>query len=203
MKNESKKVLLVAAGAVLFNIIFWQEKLAVNSILFDVFILWSVFYLYPSSFTNGIMKWLLAAHIITLCVLVIHNTMLSKLAFSITLLMVVVFLQYLHRSVWYAAASAAINYLLVIPSLFKNIQVLEPGQFNFSGIRKSIRFLVIPFILFFMFFLLYNFANTVFKQLVNGIGIGLQHFFNRFFDWFSWQRAGFFCWVYLLQVDYY
>ena len=66
MKPESIKILLVTAGAVLFNVIFWHQKMAVNTLFFDAFILWFVFYLYPDSFKKKIpMKWLLAAHIIT------------------------------------------------------------------------------------------------------------------------------------------
>lgn len=191
MKNASQKILLVITGAVLFNIIFWQEKLAVNSVLFDVFVLSSVFYLYPSAFVNRYIKWLLAAHFITLGALIIQNTFLSKLAFSATLLLVVVFTQYLHRSVWYAAASSVMNYLLMIPSFFVNISLLQCNRFNLYGIRKSIRFLVIPLLLAFVFFLLYNFANTIFKSLVNDAGIAVQHFFSRFFTWFSWGRFGF------------
>src|SRR5277367_4777841 len=105
MKREFLKALLVIAGALLFNIIFWQEKLAINAILFDAFILWSVFYLYPFSFSNNTVKYLLAAHGIALITVIIHNTELSKFAFVITLLLIVVFVQYIHRSVWYAAAS--------------------------------------------------------------------------------------------------
>jgi len=191
MNQASVKLLLVTAGAILFNIIFWQEKLAVNAVLFDVFVLWSVFHLYPSALANPLMKWLLAAHLITLIAVVIQNTFLSKLAFSGTLLLVVAFSQYLHRSVWYAAASAFMNYLLVIPSLFANIQLLKNKRTNLYGIKKSIRFLVIPILLVFVFFLLYNFANAIFKSLVNDIGISLQHFFTRFFTWFSWDRLGF------------
>ncbi len=191
MKQATVKILLVTTSALLFNIIFWQEKLAVNAVLFDVFVLWSVFYLYPFALANPLMKWLLAAHLITLVALVIQNTFLSKLAFSGTLLLVVAFSQYLHRSVWYAAASAFMNYLLVIPSLFSNIQLLKSKRLNLYGIKKSIRFLVIPTLLALVFFMLYNFANTIFKSLVNDIGISLQHFFARFFSWFSWGRLGF------------
>ncbi|MBC7688739.1 MAG: hypothetical protein H7211_11230, partial [Aquabacterium sp.] len=98
MKTPSLKITLVTAGTVLFNIIFWQEKLAVNSILFDVFVLLSVFYLYPAAFTKPIIKWMLTAHCITLLAVIIHNTFLSKLAFSVTLMLVIVFSQYRHRS---------------------------------------------------------------------------------------------------------
>jgi Domain of unknown function (DUF4173) len=38
---------------------------------------------------------------------------------------------------------------------------------------------------------MYSFSNTVFKDVVNSMGIALQHFFSRFFDWFNWQRFGF------------
>ncbi|MEP7142339.1 MAG: DUF4173 domain-containing protein [Ferruginibacter sp.] len=191
MKIASVKILLVTAGAILFNIIFWHEKLAVNSVLFDVFVLWSVFYLYPSALTQRLMKWLLAAHFITLAAVIIHNTYLSKLAFSATLLLVVVFSQYRHRSVWYAAASAVMNYLLMVPSFYANIKLLKGNQFNLYSAKRGIRFLVIPLILLFVFFGLYNFANTIFQHLVNDIGRAVENFFSRFFSWVSWKRTGF------------
>lgn len=74
MKPPSLKITLVITGAVLFNIVFWQEKLAVNSIFFDVFVLLSVFYLYPAAFTQPVIKWMLTAHCITLVAVIIHNT---------------------------------------------------------------------------------------------------------------------------------
>ena len=147
MKPESAKTLLVTAGAVLFNIIFWHQKMGVNALLFDAFILVSVFYLYPAAFKRAAMKWLLAAHIITVAAVIIHNTILSKLAFSVTLLLVVVFTQYLHRSVWYAAGSAFMNYLLMIPSFFTNLRLLKHNQLSFDSLRKALRFLIIPLLL--------------------------------------------------------
>lgn len=191
MKSESFKLLLVITGAVLFNIIFWHEKLAVNAILFDVFVLWSVFYLYPSTFANPLMKWLLIAHGFTLLAVIIQNTYLSKIAFSATLVMVVAFSQYLHRSVWYAIGSAFMNYVLAIPSLFTNVRMLRNNRFNLYTIRKSIRFLVIPLLLLFVFFLLYNFANAIFKNLVNDIGLAITHLFNKFLRLFNWDRISF------------
>ena len=124
MKPGSAKFFLVIAGALLFNIIFWQQKLGINTVLFDVFILSSVFYLYRAAFKRPAMKWLLAAHIITIGAVIVHNTILSKLAFSATLLLIVVFTQYLHRSVWYAAGSAFMNYILMGPSLFINVKTV-------------------------------------------------------------------------------
>lgn len=191
MKVATLKIILITAGAVLFNIIFWQEKLAVNALLFDAFVLWSVFYLYPAALTKPVMKWLLLAHAVALTTVIIHNTVLSKLAFSVTLLLVAVFTQYLHRSVWYAAASAIGNYLLFIFSFFENIKQARVKGIKSVGIRKALRFLIIPSLIAAVFFVLYSFSNAVFQDVVNDIGIALGKFFSRMFTWFSWNRFGF------------
>ncbi|UEG51184.1 DUF4173 domain-containing protein [Ferruginibacter lapsinanis] len=191
MKKASLKIVLVSAGAILFNILFWQEKMALNTLLFTAFILSALFALYPTSLKQPTMKWLLAAHIVTLAAVVIQNTLLSKLAFSVSLLLVIVFAQYLHRSVWYAGASAITNFIMMIHSFLENIQLMREGKFKLKGVGKMFRFLVIPLILVFVFFLLYNFANAAFQDLMNDVGIALQIFFSKLFTWFSWQRFGF------------
>lgn len=191
MKTATLKLSLLFAGAILFNIIFWQEKMAVNALLFDVFILLSVFYLYPAAFTKPGMKWLLFAHAVTLVTLIIHNTELSKLAFSVTLLLVVVFVQFLHRSVWYAAASAMGNYLLFVFSFMEDIRLVKKDGVKTTRLKKVLRFMVIPVMIAAMFFIIYSFSNTVFNDVVNSIGNALQNFFSRFFEWFNWQRFGF------------
>jgi Domain of unknown function (DUF4173) len=191
MKAATLKLILITAGAVLFNIIFWQEKLALNALLFDAFILWSVFYLYPAAFTKPAMKWLLLAHIVALVTVLVHNTVLSKLAFSVTLLLVVVFTQYLHRSVWYAAASAVGNYVLFIFSFFENVKQVKTGGIQSLGIRKTLRFAIIPLLIAAVFFLLYSFSNAIFQDAVKDMGAALSNFFTRCFTWFSWNRFGF------------
>ena len=118
-------------------------------------------YLYPAALKKPAIKWLLAAHIITVVAVLVHNTVLSKLAFSVTLLLVVVFIQYLHRSVWYAAGSAFMNYLLMIPSFFTNAKQLRKKQVNLYGVRKALRFLIIPVLLMLVFYVLYNFSNSI------------------------------------------
>ena len=191
MKTPTLKIVLLCAGTILFNIIFWQEKIAVNALLFDAFILLSVFKLYPAAFTKPVIKWLLLAHVIALATLIIHNTLLSKMAFSVTLLLVVVFTQFLHRSVWFAAASAVGNYLLFVFSFLEDVRQVKKDGIKSTGIKKVLRFSIIPLMIAALFILIYSFSNTVFKDVVNSIGIVLQRFFTRFFDWFNWQRFGF------------
>jgi hypothetical protein len=191
MKTPTLKIVLLCAGTILFNIIFWQEKIGVNAFLFDAFILLSVFKLYPAAFTKPAVKWLLLAHVIALATLIIHNTVLSKMAFSVTLLLVVVFTQFLHRSVWFAAASAFGNYLLFVFSFLEDVSQVKKDGIKSTGIKKILQFSIIPLMIAGVFILIYSFSNTVFQDVVNSIGMALQRFFTRFFDWFNWQRLGF------------
>ena len=193
MKPVSKN-LIVIAGALLFNLIFWQEKLALNAILFDLFILLSVFYLYPSTVRLSITRWLVPAHLVTLAAVIIHNTLLSKIAFSATLLLVVVFAQYLHRSPWYALASGLMNYVFAPGSLYSNARLQGVATFNFSGLRAKLRVLVIPLMVVILFFVLYNFANTVFKELTNNFGQVVSGWLKSLFGHFDGRRIGFLLW---------
>ena len=43
MNNNKAFVALIIAGAFLFNSVFWNEQLALNAVLFDVFITGSIF----------------------------------------------------------------------------------------------------------------------------------------------------------------
>ena len=191
MNREFLKTILVVAGAILFNIIFWQEKLAVNAIIFDVFVLWSVFYLYPSVLSKKEIRWLLPAHLITVVAVVVHNTVVSKLAFSSTLLLIVAFSQYMHRSAWYAAGSVLTNYLTMVFVFFENIAAIKKNKISFKGIKKLLRLLVIPISISGAFLLLYSFANTVFNDILLAISTVLQNWFSRIFGWFNWERFTF------------
>lgn len=188
MNNSLIKLLLLITGAILFNSIFWQEKIAVNAFFFDIFILAALYYCYSGSFRKPVMKWMVTAHLLTLAAVIIHNTLLSKLAFSSTLLLVAVFSQYEHRSLWYAGASALMNYLMMITNFSAIIRSVKNGKLNFYCTKKTIRFIVFPIIIVFIFLFIYRLANNVFNDMMHAVGIALSHFTDRFFEWFSIER---------------
>lgn len=192
MKSAHLKIILVFAGALLFNIIFWKEKLAINALLFDALVLWSLFYLYPSAFSKPVMKWLLLAHAITIAAVIVHNTLLSKLAFSGTLLLVVMFTQYVHRSVWYAAASAISNYLLMPFSFFESTKSVSATKVKWYNLKKAIRFLIIPSLIVLVFILMYALANVMFQHVIDKAATAIQNFFQHFFSWLNFDRFMFF-----------
>ncbi len=191
MNKSIRKSLLIITGAILFNLLFWQEKLAVNMLLFDGFVLGSVFYLYPLAWAKPGVKGLCLAHLLTLGALVFQNTLLSKLACSITLLLLVSFVQYLHRSVWYAAGSAFMNMVMMVPSFAESLSPLKRHGLPATGLRKGLRFLVIPLVITAAFLGIYALANAVFREVLTDVGVAVQHWITHLFTWFSWARFGF------------
>jgi hypothetical protein len=193
MKNNIPflKLVLLAAGAIIFSLVFWQEKIALNTIFFDALIIGSVFYLYPNAFSKPQMKWLVLAHIISLCTLLYHNTVLSKIACSTTLLLVVVFTQYIHRSIWYASASMVSNYVFFLFSFTQHLQQVKFTKCKRLGLGKALRFSILPLLLLTVFIIVYSLANNVFQNAFGNAAVTIQQFIENIFTQFNWERFGF------------
>ncbi len=192
MRTQPSKFLLVITGAIVFNFIFWNEKIGVNLILFDIFICGSVFFLFPYSLKNNASKWLLAGHFLAAAMVVVQNTILSKISFSITMLLFISFSQYLHRSVWYAGGSAIMNYVYAIPNFFHELKNLRQKRTSKSSWSRRMRMLLIPFGILVIFYIIYSSANTVFSQITTEIAATFDAWVSRFFDLYSFERFGFF-----------
>lgn len=190
--KPSLKFFLVIIGSILFNLVFWQEKLALNAVLFDLFVLASLLTLYPGGFKSQPVRWLLAAHLVTSIAVLFHNTVLSKIAFCSTLLLLAVFTQYKHRSAWYATASMFMNYVFSPASLAVHIASLRTGNYDVSSKAKKLRILLIPILLLGVFLLMYGTANKVFLSIANELGLLLNGYFSKLISWVSWERMGFF-----------
>lgn len=190
MKKERFKLLAVIAGAFLFNLVFWQEKMAVNTVLYDVFILAILFFLYPEARRVSTVRWLTLGHLLCLAMIVVNNTMLSKVAFSITLVLLAGFAEYIHRSVWFASGSMLVNGLHVPVSLWRTARTPR-SEADKKRNRKVLRFLVIPVLLLVLFIMMYSSGNSIFSNYMSKLSTTISHWFENFFEVFSLQRIFF------------
>lgn len=185
------KGLLTLLGAVVFNGLFWQEKLGLNTAFFSVFILAAVLYCYRGAWAKPGVRLLLLLHVVTLGAVLLHNTLLSKLAFTTTLLLFVVFVQYVHRSVWYAAGSVLLNITMMLVSFVQSLRPMGNRRLPKTGIRKALRFVVIPLMILGLFMGIYALANAVFREVLGDLGLALERLMNHLFTWLSWPRLFF------------
>ncbi len=192
MKSKSFKLLLILSGAFAFNILFWQEKMGLNLALFDVFLCASLFSLFPRIWQNNLSKSLLVAQTIALLMVVIQNTLVSKIAFSVTFLLFVSFSEYAHQSVFYAGGSIFLNYFRFIPNFIAVLQTKEKRNLNFWSRVKSVRYFVVPLMLLSVFFIIYSAANTFFSNIALSVYHAILNWVENIFYWFSFERFCFF-----------
>jgi hypothetical protein len=192
MNKNITKFLLVTAGALLFNLLFWHEKLGLNTVLYDLFVLIALFSLYPKSLLNGTVRWLLLAHLICLAMVVVHNTPVSKAAFFITLCLLAGFAEYAHRSAWFAGGSMLMNILFMVAGFGEMVMSLPTRNRKTRRFSRVIRFAIFPLLILLVFFWLYSAANDAFRQLTEKLSAQLEWFFENFFDFFTTPRLLFF-----------
>lgn len=192
MKSNRVKFYAVLVGAFLFNLLFWQEKMGVNTLFYDAFLLTALFSLYPEARPVSTVRWLLAGHLICLAMVLLQNTVLSMIAFSVTFLLLVAYVQFVHRSVWYASGSILLNVLFAVPSFFETIQTEKQETKSRMHLGKWIRFSIIPIVLLLIFYFLYSNSNSMFASFVQKLVNKIADFFANFFEFFSWGRIGFF-----------
>jgi hypothetical protein len=192
MNNNITKVTLVTAGAVLFNLLFWNEKLGLNTVLYDLFILSALFYMYPQSLRNTTVRWLVLGHLICLAMVVYHNTILSKIALVSTIGLLVPFAEYIHRNAWFAGGSMLLNIFFMMASFAESALSLRGGKIRRKPITRIIRFGFFPLLILLIFFWIYSAANEAFSKLVGQAWDQVAIFFENFFDVFSPQRFLFF-----------
>lgn len=192
MNKNITKLALVTAGAVLFNLVFWHEKLGVNTLLYDCFIMAALFSLYPQSLRNATVRWLLLGHLVCLAMVVLHNTPVSKIALITTLCLLAGFAEYVHRSAWFAGGSMLLNMVFMVASFVESMLPVRTPKTTGRWLSRTIRFAVFPLLLLLTFFLIYSSANDAFKQLADKFGEQVEWFFENFFDFFTAQRLLFF-----------
>jgi len=183
MKNPKLGITIIITGAFLFNLLFWQEQVAINCLVFDLFIVTSLFCLYPDAKNNRIVKYLLAAHLICIAAVIINNTMLSKLAMGMTLLLFFAFAEYSHRSAWFAGGSMVINFTLFVAGFSSLLRTSNLYRKRNLKLGKLIRFAVFPLFIVAVFFVIYNFANNIFSGIVADISNKVGQFFSSFFGY--------------------
>jgi hypothetical protein len=191
MNKERIKLITVIAGALLFNLVFWQEKMALNTVLYDLFIITTLFYLYPEARHVSTVRWLTLGHLLCLAMVLVNNTLLSKTGFCITLVLLAGFTEYVHRSVWFAGGSMLLNSVYVAGSLKRSFTAGRKAGARKKRNAKWVRFAIIPLILAMIFFIIYSYANSIFSEASSQVSEAIANFFGNFFDFVSFGRIMF------------
>jgi hypothetical protein len=171
-------------GAVLFSYLFWMEQLALNLLLYSLFIL-IVIVLNQEIVKNKKMLLTAVAHLFSALLVVINHSDLTIIAWYISLSIFIGF-TYLPtlRSV-FAAISASVLQAITSPvNLAKQFITLKFGNFSFRPIFRPVKYLIIPLALVILFSILYSLANPTFSKYLWIILDDIGNFFSSIFSFF-------------------
>ncbi|MEO7310502.1 MAG: DUF4173 domain-containing protein [Chitinophagaceae bacterium] len=186
--NSTTRIIFIVAGGVLFSMLFWQEKLALNAVLFFAYIVAGILYFYPGVLSNGKVRWLSLASLVSLLVVLLHNTLLSKFSLCVSVLLLAAYSQYLHNSIIYAGASLIQSFLFFIPAFFNGFRQVFSLRKKKRGFGKKLRLAVIPVGIAIIFLIVYLMANKVFADIFDRVAIKFEWLFNQVTNWVEPQR---------------
>ncbi|MFC4211168.1 DUF4173 domain-containing protein [Pedobacter lithocola] len=170
MKNKSNLLLLSALlGGLLFSFLFWKERLALNLLIYSVYIL-IITYVNPDIIKSQKFKIYGATHLLAAFLVLINNSDLSLVSYYISLLL---FIGYSHnqkiRTVFTSFGAAILQMVTVPLNAIKTLAEVKIGNFNFKPVFKLVKYVFIPLVIVTIFTCLYSAANSVFAHYAETI----------------------------------
>jgi hypothetical protein len=198
MKNKSNFLLLsTLLGGLLFNYLFWTERLALNLLIYSLYILLITFF-NPDIIKSSKFKIYAASHILAAMLVVINNSDLTICSYYISLLLFIGFSHYDQIRTVFAAGLAAILQLITLPVNFiLSLSKVSIGRFNLKPALKVVKYVFLPLVIVSIFTLVYSIANDVFAHYAERTFISLGEFIgdilNFFFGDIDFERIAYFC----------
>ncbi len=165
MKKSIMPLIAVLLGAFLFNVLFWNEKQGLNTLIFDIFIVATLWQLDKEPFLAPSVKITVGGTLLTSLLIVWHNSLLAifihNLSFIIMIGMIqqrelrflgLAMLQYFLN--WFTVPVRLVQQLTSIPLLRRENNLLK----RINGIWLTL--LILP-----VFYLIYFVANAKFAEL--------------------------------------
>ena len=158
--------------SLIYHFIFWKEKMGLNIGLYQTLVTIFLIKLYPGSFKSKsalasiIFTWIAASMIIW------HNSFISKFAYVVSFIVMIGFVhQPKLQAVFYGALNGLQAWLI---TFLEGLQGLVRLPNNSIILKKTtgiilhrLRLVIIPILIFFVFFVIFKFANPVFDQMTN------------------------------------
>ena len=164
MKKEIIENGLFIIGVILYNIFFWEEQMGLNTLLFTVFVIGSLFYLNPESKSSTIARLTALGTLFTALMVVVFNSQLSKVVHILSLITMVGFVHQRElRFLWYGLLLALINVFSTPIKLIKKAKAIEFRKGKpLNKTKRFIKLAILPMFFVGVFFIFYVVSNRNF-----------------------------------------
>lgn len=178
MKKSIIENLLWLVGVLAYNFLFWKEEMGLNTLLFTVLMIGSLFYLHPESRYATIARLTALCTLFTAVMIVVFNSEFSKIVYVLSMMTMVGFVQQRElKFLWYGLLLALTSFFSVPLKAADRFRSLDFKQKNtLHSIWKFIRLAILPLFVVGIFFIFYLFSNSNFAELSS-------HFFIKIAKW--------------------
>lgn len=187
MKRETIQIISLSVLAVLYNYFFWYEEIGLNLFILNMLIVGILLFgIFPESKKNRIVQLTALFTMLASSMVLVHNSVISKLGYLVSFGVMVGFIhQNQLKTLFGAGMQYGLNVLFTLPQSFqflgKQTEKLI-GENRYSKfIFKNLPLMVIPLIVFFIFFVLFASSNPVLRDLLDALGENLSYYFGNFF----------------------
>jgi hypothetical protein len=198
MKNKSNLLLFSALlGGLLFTFLFWKERLALNLLIYSIYLL-IVTFINPDVVKSNKLKIYGLAHLLAAVLVVVNNSDLSVATYYISLLIFIAFAHNQQIRTVFTAFAAVILQLVTVPfNAIQQLSMVSVGSFKLKPLFTLIKYLFIPVIIVTIFACLYAAASNVFahyaEEMLTYIGNFFENILHFFFKDLSIERIMHFC----------
>ncbi|MFF5380164.1 DUF4173 domain-containing protein [Pedobacter suwonensis] len=198
MKTKSNLLLLsTLLGGLLFTFLFWEERLALNLLIYSIYLL-AITFVNPDVINSTKLKIYGLAHLLAAILVVINNSDLSVVTYYISLLLFIGFgHQQQIRTIFTAFLAATLQMVTVPFNAIKQLSQLSFGKVSLKPFFTLIKYIFVPVIIVILFSCLYAAANNVFahyaETILTHIGDFLDQLLHFFFKDLSFERIMHLC----------
>lgn len=173
---------LIIVGGLIFQLLFWDEFLGLNLLLYSLFILAITFT--DKNIPNHKGKIYTALPHLAIAIYIAYdNSVLAIVTWFITL---AIYLGTAHFVMLKSATTAMFWGLLQTISgpygIVTKLNATKIGKINFKPVIKPIKYIVLPLLMVVIFCSLYSMANPIFAKYNDLITDSIADFFNRIFS---------------------
>ncbi len=186
MKHLSVKNILLPICLLIYSYLFWQHKLGINLSAFTVLLLAVNFYLNPRARRSNPAIFTAACTVFTAIFFTVNHTGLNGFMVFLSFFICTGFI-HIYRSQYIPSIILQTLYSFTqVPVVWLDkLQHLPGNTQHISPLWRFVRRGLIPFLIFFIFYMIYSIANPVFGKMASMFTSNIFIFFEWMFSFIS------------------
>lgn len=205
MKNKIKIALLIT-GTILFNLIFWQENLGLNALIFTVFIIGSALYIFPKFIKSKNALIVALGTLVSAITITYHASLLVIFVWIFSIVLLQPFIHYKKlQTIFFSTLSAITSFVTVFGLLGQNTEKTTSKRnspFKYKNIFKYLKLTLLPIFVVYIFYWIFKFANPIFDELSGTFFVKINNWLTNIFKEVSFLQIIFTFWGFMIMAWY-